>query len=303
MILSLPQADKNNMHGSCDIQRTVHPSAQPALDIRVMELTSVLQTTLDMEQLLNLFTDALGQRVETKGLRYSHEGEHLELVFGEPAGHRASYDLVIEQDQLGSFELFRDRPYTEAELFDIENLLCALIYPLRNALTYRQAVERALRDPLTGVQNRAALAAAVEREVEASRRHGTSLAMVVFDIDRFKGINDTYGHSFGDDVLRAVAHTADATIRRCDQLFRFGGEEFVVLANYTDEQGAQQLAERIRRAIESIGTVGGRDLSVTVSLGVALMPPGNDADDLFDRADQALYQAKQGGRNCFVVAR
>jgi diguanylate cyclase (GGDEF)-like protein len=302
MIFSHQQTRTNTMHGPTDVPRTVQPSAPASLDIRGMELTSILQTTLDVEQLLELFSNALYQQVQTQGLQYHHDDEALDLSFGECAGHRANYDLVVEAEPLGRVELYRNRPFADAELEDVENLLCALIYPLRNALTYRQAVERALRDPLTGVQNRAALSAAVEREAEASRRHGMPLAMVVFDIDRFKMINDTYGHSFGDDVLRAIAHTADSTIRRCDQLFRFGGEEFVVLASHTDRDGASQLAERIRRAIESINSVDGQDMSITVSLGVAMMPPGKDAEELFDRADQALYQAKQGGRNCYVVA-
>jgi diguanylate cyclase (GGDEF)-like protein len=302
MIRSIPQRRSHNMPAHTDVQRTVQSGAPAALDADVLELTSVLQTTLELKQQLGLFANAIGRKLATDALRYRHGAEDLDLSFGRVAGHRAGYDLVIEDQALGSVELYRTRPFTEPELFDVENLLCALIYPLRNALTYRRAVQQALRDPLTGVQNRAALASAVEREVETSRRHGTSLAMLVIDIDHFKHINDNYGHSFGDDVLRAVATTAGTTIRRCDEIFRFGGEEFVVLANYTDEQGARQLAERIRRDIEAIGTVSGRDVCVTVSIGVALMPPGIRSEQLFERADQALYRAKQAGRNRFVVA-
>lgn len=302
MIRSPQKISSHDMPAHTDVQRTVQPTAPAALDARVLELTSLLQTTLDLEQQMGLFANAISRKLETDALRYRHEEEQVELRFGDIGGHRAGYDLVIESEQLGSVEFYRDRPYTEAELYELENLLCALVYPLRNALTYRRAVERALRDPLTGVQNRNALNAAVEREVETSRRHGTSLAMLVLDIDHFKHINDNYGHSFGDDVLRAVAQTAGTTIRRCDEIFRFGGEEFVVLANYTDEDGARQLAERIRRDVEAIGTINGLDVCVTVSLGIALMPPGDSAQQLFDRADQALYRAKKEGRNRWVVA-
>lgn len=302
MIRSIQQRRSHDMPAHTDVQRTVQPGAPAALDGRVLELTSLLQTTLDLEQQLGLFASAVSRDLATDALRYRNEQEDLDLTFGQRAGHRAGYDLVIEEQQLGSVALYRARPFTEAELFNIENLLCALVYPLRNALTYRRAVQQALRDPLTGVQNRAALAGAVEREAETSRRHGTSLAMLVLDIDHFKHINDNHGHSFGDDVLRAVAQTAGTTIRRCDEIFRFGGEEFVVLANYTDKQGARQLAERIRRDVEAIGTVNGRDVCVTVSIGVALMPPGTGSEQLFERADKALYQAKQDGRNRCVVA-
>ncbi len=121
--------------------------------------------------------------------------------------------------------------------------------------------------------------------------------MLVIDIDHFKQVNDTYGHRFGDDVLRAVAHAVGDTIRRSDVLYRYGGEEFVVLASHTTLTGARQLAERIRGNVAGIATVGGRELRVTVSVGAAQLRAGESAEALFVRADQALYRAKESGRN------
>lgn len=302
MMTQIPHKIRSlNMPAHSDVRRTVQPSALPALDSHMLELTGLLQTTLDLEQQINLLADTARRELDTHALRYYYCTRKVELVVGHLGGHKADYDLLVGDEPLGNVSFYRDRPYTETDLLELEKLLCALTYPLRNALTYRRAVERALRDPLTGVQNRTALNAAIERVIEVSKRHGTPLAMLVLDIDHFKAINDTHGHRFGDDVLRAVASTAGTTIRRCDEIFRFGGEEFVVLANYTDEDGARQLAERIRRDIEAIGTVNGMDITVTVSVGMAIMPPGNDSQSLFDRADQALYQAKQGGRNRCVL--
>ncbi len=285
-----------------DVQRTVQASVPAPMDPSVLALTSVLQTTLDLEQQVKLVATAARRQLDTDGVRYRHQDEAAEVIDGTTEGHKASYDLVIDHVSLGCIGFFRERPFEERDLQELESLVCAWIYPLRNAITYRQAVERALRDPLTGVQNRNALTSALEREIETSRRHATPLSMLVLDIDHFKKINDNHGHSFGDDVLRAVAQTAGTTIRRCDEIFRFGGEEFVILARYTDEDGARQLAERIRKDIEAIGTVNGLDAGVTVSIGIAVMPPADSADDLFDRADQALYQAKQQGRNRWVLA-
>lgn len=291
------------MHAHTDVQRTVQAGAAAVLDARVLELTSVLQTTLDIDQQAALFADTVRRDLDVIALCYQHADEHLEVTIGDIGGHKAGYDLIIEGEALGKVDFYRARPFKEQELIRLEQYLCALIYPLRNALAYRRAVERALRDPLTGVQNRAALSGALEREIEISRRHDTSLAMLVLDIDHFKRLNDTHGHSFGDDVLRAVARTVSTTIRRCDEIFRFGGEEFVVLASYTDEAGARQLAERIRQDVAAINTVNGLPVSVTVSIGIAIMPPSNTAESLFDRADQALYRAKQEGRNRCLVAR
>lgn len=297
-----PTTRSQTMPANHDVQRTVQASVPAQMDPNVLALTSVLQTTLDLDQQVKLVAAAAARKVDTDGVRYRHGSENIDALDGSVDGHKANYDLVIESISLGDVSFYRDRPFDEADLQQLEALLCAWMYPLRNAITYRQAVERALRDPLTGVQNRNALTGALEREIETSRRHATPLSMLVLDIDRFKKINDTHGHSYGDDVLRAVAQTAGTTIRRCDEIFRFGGEEFVILARYTDEDGARQLAERIRKDIEAIGTVNGLDAGVTVSIGIAVMPPSDSADDLFDRADQALYQAKQQGRNRWVMA-
>lgn len=290
------------MPATHDVHRTVQAQVPAAFNANVLALTNVLQTTLDLKQQIELTADAARRLVDTDALRFVHQAESADVSIGHTVGHKANYDLIIDGESLGNVSFYRERPFQEDELQELESLLCALTYPLRNALAYRQAVERALRDPLTGVQNRNALSVALEREIETSRRHKTPLSMLVLDIDHFKHINDNFGHSFGDDVLRAVAQTAGVTIRRCDEIFRFGGEEFVILARYTDQDGAAQLAERIRRDIEAIGTVNGMDASVTVSIGIAVMPPAESADNLFDRADQALYRAKQQGRNRWVMA-
>lgn len=296
------QATVTQIASSQHAVKTLHHSVPERTDNRMAELTSQLQTTLELDLQIDLFSQRIGRWFLTDGTRYRHEEQAIGIELGRTGGHRVSYNLVLEEQDLGTIEFHRARPFAEQELGELETLLCTLVYPLRNALAYRSAVERALRDPLTGVQNRAALTAAVEREVENAQRHGTPLAMLVLDIDCFKSINDNYGHSVGDDVLRAVAQTTETTIRKADQLFRYGGEEFVILASYTDEDGARQLAERIRRDIESIGAINGRDIDITASLGISLMPPGQSCEDLFERADQALYQAKQSGRNCWVVA-
>ena len=125
--------------------------------------------------------------------------------------------------------------------------------------------------------------------------------MLVIDIDHFKAFNDDHGHAFGDDVLVAVSQTIANTVRRCDLLFRFGGEEFVVLASHTHQDGAMLLAERIRENVAAMGTVRGRETQITVSVGVAERHATEDGEAFFDRADQALYEAKKRGRNRSVL--
>ena len=271
------------------------PPAQSTTE--ALELTGTLQTTLEVDKLIELFAREVRRHIEVDGVAYDDQNGHAHIRVGEQALHRASYDIVVDGDALGELRLYRVHPFTADELTRFENLLCALVYPLRNALSYRLAVERALRDPLTGALNRAALEEALQREVEVARRQRTPLGVLFIDIDRFKLVNDTHGHRFGDDVLRAVAHAVSDTIRRSDALYRYGGEELVVIASHTQPIGAEQLAERIRNNVAAIGMVGGREMRVTVSIGVAGLRTGESGDAVLKRADAALYRAKENGRN------
>lgn len=279
------------------IRGTVGAVPPDTLAPRVLELTGLLQTTLEIDKQVELFARELRRSIELDGMIYRHPGEGVEIRIGDQATHRATYDLALDDEKLGALRIHRDLPFTASELRALENLLCALVYPLRNALTYRRAVQLALRDPLTGVQNRAALEQSLTREVELAKRQQTALSLMILDIDHFKRCNDEHGHSFGDDVLKAVAASVGATIRRSDLQFRFGGEEFVVLASHTNASGAWQLAERIRRNVERIQTVAGRSINVTVSVGTSTLQADEPLKAFFDRADEALYRAKQNGRN------
>jgi diguanylate cyclase (GGDEF)-like protein len=160
----------------------------------------------------------------------------------------------------------------------------------------------AVTDSLTGVFNRRALFDVMRREVERSLRHGHELSFLMFDLDRFKDVNDRYGHAAGDLVLRHVAAVTAKTIRGSDTLARYGGEEFVVVAPEAGEREALQLAERIRVGVESSEiTVDSQTLHVTVSVGVATMRPDDtEPRDILNRADAALYAAKAEGRNRVV---
>jgi len=278
-------------------QGTVVPTAPENLGPRVLELSSILQTTLDIESQIDLFGKEIQRYLSIDGLVYTAPGSEQKVIYGREASHRATYDLKLEQASLGKVRVYREIPFAGQEITSLENLLCALVYPLRNALTYKQAVELASRDPLTGVQNRMALSSALQREVDLAQRQELPLSMLVIDIDHFKSFNDKHGHAFGDDVLVAVSQTIANTIRRSDLLFRYGGEEFVILASHTGEDGAMLLAERIRQNVAALQTVRGRSTGITVSIGVTRLQETESATEFFERTDKALYSAKQDGRN------
>lgn len=270
---------------------------------RALQLAHSLQTTLEVESLIELFDQETGKDVPHDGLVYRHAEHNLDVELGTRARHKCQYRLLIAGHSLGELELTRRKRFTDAELQLLEYMLSSLLYPLRNALMYRQAVHTALRDPLTGVNNRTAFDTSLKREVDLARRHGTALTMVVLDIDHFKQINDRFGHLVGDYVLRDVAAHAGACIRSTDMLFRYGGEEFVLLLSSTSMQGAKRLAERIRSAIEKMQCrYGSNRVQISASLGVACLQRDDSPQSLFDRADHALLKAKQEGRNRVVFA-
>ena len=179
-------------------------------------------------------------------------------------------------------------------------LTLLLARPLLRAFrwTEEQASEARI-DSLTGLANRRALEEILAAEISRAHRFAHQLAVVLLDLDRFKEINDSFGHAAGDVMLRAVSRLLTSLARQGDTVARWGGEEFVVVLPETDLAGAQRFAERLRRTIEA-HSVG--DMKTSASCGVATMVPEDSVEELLGAADQALYQAKSNGRNRTEVA-
>jgi len=150
-------------------------------------------------------------------------------------------------------------------------------------------------DRLTDILNRRGIEPQIAREISRAVRHGTPLSLLILDVDHFKKINDQYGHSVGDLVLRSAAQVIAKTVRATDLVGRWGGEEFLVLLPHTDLQHARLAAERIRKAIEGTPLCEGQ--SVTISGGIAEFGISDTGGGLLERADKQLYVAKTSGRN------
>jgi len=154
-------------------------------------------------------------------------------------------------------------------------------------------------DPLLGIPNRRQMQALIEQEIRCAEEGGQPATMIMFDVDRFKQVNDIYGHETGDAALRAVATTVRQALRSTDQVGRWGGDEFIVLVRVNETAQAYQLAQRIGEAVHQ--KLSERFLRVTISLGVAAYRPGDTVASWVSRADAALYRAKESGRNRVVV--
>jgi two-component system, cell cycle response regulator len=180
----------------------------------------------------------------------------------------------------------------------------SLRYARKLADTLEALRRMATRDELTGLLNRREFERILTEEDERAQRFGHSLALVMVDIDHFKRVNDTHGHSAGDAVLREVAQRIAAEARSVDRVVRFGGEELVVILVQTDRAGAFEAANRMCTAVElePIILPDGRKLDVTVSAGSAALPEdAPTALNLLNAADRALYAAKDRGRNRAVA--
>lgn len=263
-----------------------------------LRMTRALQTTLDVERLVETFCEEIRERIPHDAAVYRNATQNILFKIGREARHSCTYRLTMGTQSLGEIGFMRGARFSAAETARLEELLVLLLHPLRNALQYRYALWSASKDPLTGVNNRGALDTALKREIELAHRHGTPLSLLLMDIDHFKAVNDRYGHTLGDCALRHVADCAASCIRGSDMLFRYGGEEFVILVSNTEWFGALMLAERVRTAVEAMAcTCNDVHLNMTVSLGVSTLESEDDPTTLFRRADEALYEAKVEGRN------
>ena len=179
-------------------------------------------------------------------------------------------------------------PWLRAKLFQVVEIYGNLI----------RLMDSRERDALTGLLNRQTFATLFQLAIERNSESGDVMALAVLDIDHFKKVNDTYGHLYGDEVLIHFARIMERSFRYTDDLFRFGGEEFVVLLSGADEKAATTALERFRKTIETYDFPGvGR---VTASIGFIACTAGVLPTTLIDRADQALYHAKETGRNRIV---
>jgi diguanylate cyclase (GGDEF)-like protein len=252
----------------------------------------------------------VGWVIENRKYLVFPEKERKRNVFGRRIelsddGSLALFPLLWEERVIGTCCLVvpsNKRPSSfHVRLVEvILNMAVVSYMGIRSTIQLRR---QAVTDPLTGLYNRRSFTKAMGRLLEQADRYGEPISLLMIDIDRFKSINDTYGHSAGDDVIRAVADTILSSIRKVDVAARIGGEEFAVILPKSVKKSSLDTAERIRKAIKKrVVSHGRREISVTVSIGIATRSDGNATGDiLVKQADRCLYAAKEAGRDRCVV--
>lgn len=184
-------------------------------------------------------------------------------------------------------------------LFNVDRAVSGIVLSsidmTENKVLEEKLTKLSVTDPLTGIFNRNKMNEALTNEITRISRHYSDMSLMMFDIDHFKNVNDTYGHDVGDKVLKAVVKIADNIIRKTDTLARWGGEEFMILLPVTDLERGKMIAERIRVSIEH--KVFPEVRRVTCSFGVGQYNTNENMESFINRVDSALYEAKHSGRN------
>ena len=241
----------------------------------------------------------------TDGLTGSHaeDPSQLALEHKRKVRLRGNYILVSRDGHETAIE------HSAAPIHDREGKVLGAVIVFRDVIVSRerrlQMLHLAEHDALTDLPNRLLLNDRLARSIALARRYGRRLAVLFLDCDRFKHINDTLGHSIGDQVLRSVAQRLRTCVRESDTVSRHGGDEFLILLSEVDHpEDAGLIAEKIVASISEPHLIAGHELSLSASVGIALYPEdGQDTQTLVMRADTAMYHAKNGGRNRFVFYR
>ena len=258
------------------------------------------QTMEEVGSSISGMIDAVLTKLEKAGKDAGEYGRALSAVNGELVGNQSPAAVAKLIDQLvGATQAMETRAKT------LETELQRSSAQVNDLKTQLDTVRKESRlDPLTGVANRKAFDLELHAAIEDARETGTSVALLMCDIDHFKRFNDTWGHQTGDQVLKLVSNCLSENVKGRDTAARYGGEEFAVILRRTELGGAAKLANQIRTNVEnkklvkkSTGDILG---TITISVGVAELGATDSADLLVQRADRCLYKAKNTGRNRVV---
>lgn len=298
---------QNDIQRNNDSANFLSPSAQTPLkqnfvmdENALLKLSNRLHSHLEMSDLIASFKTEIKDLLSLDDLLYQLPKDNTTI--NNKGRHYLSYNLTYNTINIGEVFFIRRKRFIDEEAQILEKFLIALLPSLYNAFQYNELFQQAQTDPLTGTLNRLGLEKSFSREMDLAKRNNSDLSLLMFDVDHFKKVNDSYGHDTGDQVLKDMTQHINNCIRTTDVFARFGGEEFVVLLNNTNRSGALLLAEKIRQHIENTPSyIDGKEIRYTSSIGVTSLTKRDDKESLFKRADKALYQAKNNGRNRVVL--
>ncbi|MEW6992090.1 GGDEF domain-containing protein [Colwelliaceae bacterium 6441] len=257
---------------------------------RKLALTEQLQTSLELKALLNIFAMEASKYVDFSGLYFKQGNISASVRGSKPGKKERTFDLKINKQYIGTLTYALNSPISLTNNKVLKELHQLLIHPINNAIKYQQAIDLAMQDSLTELGNRRYFDEQLKRAMHHANRQRTKVGLMVCDLNKFKVINDTYGHHVGDEILKNFAAALKKSVRDSDSIFRFGGDEFVIIVEDASEQSLLVIEERINLALAENSLL--TQYNVGCSLGFTFMNRADCPISFFERADGLLYQQK-----------
>lgn len=290
-------------------------------------IAKIIETQYELSYIVPLIGEMLDRFISDHLIYvFLKQGNEFKLVWPKACKDERIYEtlkqltpetnyILTSDDKIGAFPLTSDGEITgcivarstldklsKRDISYLEQLTRQSAITINRANTYSKVLQYATLDALTNLNNRRQFEVRLKQEIAITKRQKNPLCAMMIDIDFFKKVNDTYGHASGDAVLRTVASIIKEHLRESDIPSRYGGEEFAVLLPYTHIEEAKIVGERLRKAVEETPIpIDKKNINVTISMGLAEFNVNETGEELFKRADSALYEAKEGGRNRVCV--
>jgi diguanylate cyclase (GGDEF)-like protein len=249
-----------------------------------------LQTTLDIDEILAILATEAAKYIDFSGLYFKNK-QISKTMRGSRRGKKEStFDLKINDQFIGTLSYGINTPINLTNYRVLEQLHQCFLHPLKNAITYYSAMQLAMQDALTGLGNRRYFDEQLKRAMHNANRHHSLVGLVLGDLNKFKSINDNFGHNTGDLVLKEFASILRHCIRESDSLFRFGGDEFAIIVENANENALTLIEQRVNLALANNALLSKYQLGC--SLGSTFMSNSDNEESFFKRADEILYRNK-----------
>jgi diguanylate cyclase (GGDEF)-like protein len=255
-----------------------------------MSLLEQLQTTLSLEKLLDIFAMEAARYIQFSGLYFKSEIASKTLRGSRKSKQERHFELKLNNEFIGAITYGINSPISMNHYKDLQRIHKILLYPLKNALQYHQAMQLAMQDSLTNLGNRRYFDDQLKRAMHNANRQHEKVGLILMDLNKFKAINDNYGHSIGDQVLMQFSDVLRTCVRDSDSIFRFGGDEFAIIVEHASEDALDIIQNRIDGALKTNIILS--KYQVGCSLGTTFMNRADNEQTLFERTDAALYREK-----------
>jgi len=266
---------------------------------RNLSLVELFNTTLDLTTLLNMLSIEAARYQDFSGLYFKGKSVSKAFENSRQSNLEHTFELKSDNTLIGTITYGINSPISITNIELLERLHKCLFYPLKNAISYYNAIQLAMQDSLTSLGNRRYFDEQLKRAMKSANRQSSSIGLVLGDLNKFKAINDTYGHSIGDQVLVEFANILRLCVRDSDSLFRFGGDEFAILVEHADESTLRIIEDRVTKALKENAFL--RKYQLGCSLGATLMNKTDDEQSIFNRADRTLYLKKSSANQHLTI--